>query len=307
LKLNRLSMKRFFVLFIVFLSAQLAFSQEIFANVTVNAQQLGGSNQQVYKTLEKNVRDFINNTSWTGKKLQNFEKVKSNFAFVITGREGNKFNGSLVVQAVRPVFNSTYESPLININDTQIVFEYVENENLIFNERQFSGKNLTDIISFYAYLVLGYDGDSFQSLGGQQWFNKAQQISRNAMNKGFEGWSVIEGPRSRGSLIDGIINPNLNNLRSVFYSYHRSGLDNLHNQDQSGPKKIIADGLMKLKLYENTFQQNYAINLFLDTKANEIYSIFDSTNNGAVNMNDLKQLMVTLSPKNIDSKWNKWK
>jgi hypothetical protein len=300
-------MKRILTIFSLFLFANLAFSQEIFANVTVNAQQLAGSNQQTYKTLEKNIRDFINKTSWTGKKLQNFEKVKSNFSLVITGKDGNRYNGTLVVQAVRPVFNSTYESPLANINDTKIVFDYVENENLVFNERQFSGKNLTDIISFYVYLILGYDADSFQSMGGQPHFTKAQQISRNAMNKGFEGWSVVEGPRTRGSLIDGIINPNYNPIRSIYYTYHRSGLDNLHNQDQSSPKKIIAESLMGLKQYENSFQQNYAINLFLDSKAGEIYSIFDSKNNGAVNMNDLKQLMMTLSPKNSDAKWNNWK
>jgi hypothetical protein len=277
------------------------------ANVTVNAQQLSGSNQQVYRTLEKNVRDFINKTSWTGKRLQNFEKVKSNFAFVITGREGNRFNGTLVVQAVRPVFNSTYESPLMNVNDTKIDFEYVENENLIFNERQFSGKNLTDIISFYVYLILGYDADSFQSMGGQPHFTKAQQISRNAMNKGYEGWSVVEGPRTRGALIDGIIAPSYNPVRIVFYNYHRSGLDNMYNQDQSSPKKVIADALMALRQFENSFQQNYAINLFLDTKAAEIYNIFDSRNNGTVNMNDLKQLMITLSPKNTEARWNNWK
>ena len=301
------TMKKFFTLFIFLCLASLIPAQEIMANVTVNSQQLGGSNQQVYRTLEKNIRDFINKTSWTGKRLENFEKVKCNFAFIISGKDGNKYNGSLVVQAVRPVFNSTYESPLVNVNDTKIIFEYVENENLIFNERQFSGKNLTDIISFYVYLVLGYDADSFQAMGGQSHFQKAQQISRNSMNKGFEGWSVVEGPRTRGGLIDGIINPSYNGIRALSYKYHRSGLDNLYNQDQSSAKKVIADAVMVLKQYENTFQQNYAINLFLDTKVNEIYNIFDSRNNGPVNINELKQLMIVMSPKNTESKWNNWK
>lgn len=133
---------------------QAGFSQELLANVQVNAQQLGGSNMQVYKTLEKNLRDFINNTSWTGKKLQNFEKIKCNFAIVINERAGNSnFKGSIVVQAVRPVYNTSYESPLLNLNDTSFNFEYTENENLVFNERQFSGKNLIDVISFYVYII----------------------------------------------------------------------------------------------------------------------------------------------------------
>lgn len=300
-------MKKTIFLFSFLLFAQFATAQELLANVNVNAQQLAGSNQQIYKTLERNVRDFINNTSWTGKTLENFEKVKCNFSLIITGKDGNKYNGSIVVQSVRPVFNSTYESPILNINDTKFSFEYVENENLIFNERQFSGKNLTDVLSYYVYLILGYDADTFQPNGGQQYFAKSLRVSQNAQNRGFDGWSQVDGPRSRGSLIDEIVNPNLATLHNIYYSYHRAGLDNMYLQDQSQPKKIIADALLKLKTYENTFQQNYAISNFLDVKSPEIFNIYDSNNNGAVNMPELKQLMTAFSPKNTDSKWSKWK
>ncbi len=300
-------MKKILYLFAILFFSATAYSQELMANVTVNAQQMAGSNQQVYKNLEKSLRDFINNTSWTGKKLQNFEKIKSNFAIIISAKDGNRYSGSMVVQAVRPVFGSTYESPLINLNDQKVSFEYIENENLVFNERQFSGKNLIDLTSFYVYLILGYDADSFQPNGGQQWFQKAQQIAQNSMNKGFDGWSAIDGPRSRASLIDGLINPNASTLRTISYQYHRTGLDNLNSQDQSQAKKNIADALLRIKTYENSFQQNYAINLFLDTKAAEIFNVFDSNNNGPVNMNEMKQLMGTFSPKNNESKWNKWR
>lgn len=300
-------MKKFFILSLLVFFSSFSMAQELFANVSVNAQQLAGSNQQVFKNMEKNLRDFINNTSWTGKKLQNYEKVKCNFAFVLNGREGNKYLGTLLVQAVRPVYNSTYESPLLNINDKEISFEYLENENLVFNERQFSGKNLSDLVSFYVYIILGYDADSFQSLAGQQYFLKAQSIGQNATNRGFEGWAVVEGPRSRGSLIDGLINPSSNTLRSVSYLYHRAGLDQLSNQDQSQGKKNIADALMQLKKYENTFQMNYPVNIFLDAKVAEIFSVFDSSNNGGVNLNDLKNLMMVFSPKNSETKWNKWR
>ena len=300
-------MKKIFYFTIFLLSAQFATGQELLATVNVNTQQLPGSNQQTYKTFEKSVRDFVNNTSWTGKTLQNFEKVKCNFSIIITGKDGNRYNGSIVVQSVRPVYNSTYESPILNLNDTKFTFDYVENENLIFNERQFSGKNLTDVLSFYVYLILGYDADTFQQNGGQQHFARSLKISQNAQNRGFDGWSVVDGPRSRGSLIDGVVNPNLATLHNIYYSYHRSGLDNMYLQDQSQPKKIIADALLQLKQYESTFQQNYAINLFLDGKSPEIFNIFNSNNNGAVNMNELKQLMMTFSPKNSDTKWSKWK
>ena len=164
-------MKKLFTLFILNFAVAFGYSQEILANVTVNYQQIQGSNTQMFKTLEKSLRDFINNTSWTGKRLQNFEKIKSNFAIVISQKTGSSnYTASMVVQASRPVFNSSYDSPLININDTNFTFEYTENENLVFNERQFSGKNLIDVVSFYVYLVLGYDADSFQMRGGQNWF-----------------------------------------------------------------------------------------------------------------------------------------
>jgi len=299
-------MKKLIILFLL-ICFNFGFSQELLSTVQINSQQVQGSNQSAFKALEKSLRDFINNTSWTGKKLQNFEKIKSNFAIVITSREGNRFTGQLVVQAVRPVYNTSYESPLLNIQDNRFSFEYAENENLIFNERQFSGKNLIDVISFYVYLILGYDADSFQSMSGSQWFSKAQQIAQNSQNRGYDGWNQINEPRSRSILIGEILNPNMNQLRTTLYTYHRAGLDGLFNQDQTQAKKIIFDALMQLKTYENSFQQNYFFNLFIDNKADEIFNIFNSGNNGAINIATLKQQMITFSPKNTETKWNKWK
>lgn len=301
-------MKKLLTIFLLIFTFNLSFAQELLANVQVNYQQISGSNTQVYKTLEKNLRDFINNTSWTGKKLQNFEKIKCNFAIVLAEKSGsNNYKGSIVVQAVRPVFNTTYDTPLLNLNDTNFAFDYTENENLVFNERQFSGKNLIDVISFYVYTILGYDGDSFKVRGGQEWFEKAQKISNNSQNQSFPGWSVIEGPKTRGALIDNMLKQEQNTLRNLYYTYHRAGLDNLGKQDQASGKKIIADALLQLKTYESNFQMNYPVNIFVDTKKQEIFDIFNSGNNANINMADLKALFTTLSPKDIDTKWNKWK
>ena len=300
-------MKKIISLFLLLFIYNLSFSQELLATVQINAQQLGGSNQQAYKALEKSLRDFIKNTSWTGKKLQNFEKVKCNFSVVIAERDGNRFKGSIVIQAVRPVYNTSYESPLVNLQDKRFAFEYVENENLVFNERQFSGKNLIDVVSFYVYVILGYDADSFQSMGGTQWFSKAQQIAQNSQNRNYEGWNVINEPRSRTILINEIINPNWSQLRSTMYTYHRAGMDNLFNQDQTAAKKVIFDALMQLKMYENSFQQSYYFNLFLDNKSDEIFNVFNSGNNGGLVINDLKQLMMIFTPKYSENKWSKWK
>lgn len=301
-------MKKLLYIICALFFAQTAFSQELLANVQINNQQIAGSNTQVFRTLEKSLRDFINNTSWTGKKLQNFEKIKCNFAIVISEKNGsNGFKGNMVVQATRPVFNSQYESPLMNINDKSFAFEYNENENLIFNERQFSGKNLTDVIGFYIYIILGYDGDSFQLKGGQAWFDKAFKIAQNSQNQNYEGWNQIESQRNRGALISGLQNENTSTLRTVFYSYHRAGLDNLAKPDQGPAKKTIAESLMQLKFYENNFQMNYPFTVFIESKSTEIFNIFDSGNNASVNISELKTLMGIFAPIDNDSKWNKWK
>lgn len=300
-------MKKLFVTVILFILQNWAIAQEIQANVQINHSQISGSNTQVFKTLEKSLRDFINNTSWTGKKYQNFEKIKSNFAIIITERPTqNSFKGSIVVQASRPVYDSQYETPLININDTEFNFEYIENENLIFNERMFSGKNLTDVISFYIYIILGYDADSFKQQGGKPWFEKAQKIAQNSQNQNFDGWQTLGNQRGRTILANDILKEQNITLRNVYYVYHRMGLDNLSKQNQLIAKQGIANELMKLKVYENSFQMNYPFNIFIETKKNEIFNIFDSNNNGSVNINELKTLMSTFAPKDID-KWNRLK
>lgn len=301
-------MKKSLYIFFAMLLCQSIYSQELLANVQINNQQIAGSNTQVFRILEKSLRDFINNTSWTGKKLQNFEKIKCNFAVVISERpSNNSFKGSIVVQATRPVFNSQYETPLMNINDTNFTFEYNENENLVFNERQFSGKNLIDVVSFYVYLILGYDADSFQLKGGQTWFDKAFKIAQNSQNQNYSGWNAVESQRNRGALISGLQNENTSTLRTVYYSYHRAGLDNLARQDQNPAKKTIAESLMQLKFYENNFQMNYPFSVFMETKSTEIFNIFNSGPNTSVNISELKSLMSIFSPKDIDTKWDKWK
>ena len=299
-------MKKLLYLFSLLIFCNFSFAQELNAQVQVNYQNIGGSNLQLYRTLEKSLKDFINNTSWTGKKLQNFEKIECSFAIVLTEKSGNNFKGTLVVQSVRPVYGSQYESPILNINDTNFSFEYIENQNMIFNERQFSGKNLIDVLSFYVYLILGYDADTFQMKGGTPWFDKAMKITQNSQNQNYAGWSQIESPRNRGVLISSILSEQNSTLRNFYYNYHRTGLDNLAKADQISTKQIIAGELMKLKFYDNNFQMNYPFNIFIESKKDEIFNIFNSNNNGSVNMSELKQLMNTFSPKDSDSKWNKW-
>ncbi|QCX53205.1 DUF4835 family protein [Elizabethkingia sp. JS20170427COW] len=299
-------MKKIIAIFLLSLGA-FVYGQELQANVTVSAQQIGGSNQQVYRTLEKSLKDFINNTSWTGRRLQSFEKVKCAFSIIISERNSNSFKGSIIVQSTRPVYKSLYDSPILNINDQNFSFEYIENENFVFNDRQFSGKNLIDVVGFYVYLILGYDADSFQAKGGTPWFEKSQKIARNAVGQQkYEGWNPTEGPRVRGTLIDRILAPSNNNLRNIMYGYHRLGLD-LLSTNETQAKQSIFNQLMGLQAYESDFQMNYPFSLFIDGKKTEIFNIFNTGNNGSVNLNNLRNLLNTMAPKESDIYWNKWK
>ncbi len=299
-------MKKTIIIFAFFLYG-IGSSQELLSTVQINYNQLGGSNVQVFKTLEKSLRDFINNTSWTGKKLQNFEKIKCNFAIVINERPSqNIFKANLIVQSVRPVYNTTMETPMLNINDTNFQFEYNENENLIFNDRQFSGKNLIDVISFYVYYILATDADSYSNLGGKTNFDKALKIAENSQNQSYAGWSTVEGPRNRGSLIYNQVKETNNPLRVVNYSYHRMGLDNM-SDDISNSKANIFVQLMSLKRFENNFQMNYPFQLFLDAKKNEIFQIFSENNPPSINQSEIKSMMSVFSPKDIDKLWSNWK
>lgn len=293
--------------FLALLCSSYGFSQELNAQVQINYTQIGGSNVQLYTNMEKSLRDFINKTSWTGKKYENFEKIKCSFALVLAEKNGNNFKGSLVVQSLRPVFGSQYESPILNLNDANFSFEYLENQNLIFNERQFSGKNLIDVISFYVYLMLGYDADTFQLKAGTPWFDKAMRIAQNSQNQNYGGWSQMEGNRNRGALIANILAEQNSTLRTFYYTYHRNGLDQLASRDQPSVKQTLAQELMKLKVYENDFRLNYAFSVFADSKKEEIFNLFNSGSNGSVNMAELKQLMATFVPNENESKWNKWK
>ena len=139
------------------------------------------------------------------------------------------------------------------------------------------------------------------------WFDKAMQITQNSQNHNYMGWSQLESPRNRGALIATILSEQNSTLRNFYYNYHRMGLDNLGKQDQFSTKQTIANEILRLKFYESNFQMNYPFNLFVESKKDEIYNIFDSNNNGGVDMNQLKNLMSLFSPKDMDTKWNKWK
>lgn len=261
------------VFFSVCLAAS-SFAQNIIADVKVDYSQVQGSNTQVYQTLERSLVNFINSTKWTDDRLKTHERIEANFVILISKKESNRYTATLQIQSRRPVFNSTYYTPILNLNDRNFSFEYQEFEELIFNDRKFSGKNLTDVITFYIYVMLGYDADTFQREGGTAYFTTAQKIANNGQSSRFSGWSDMDGMQSRTPLINNILKADNKALRNIYYQYHRLGLDVMSENELRG-KNTIGNALLTLDFYQNgSYSQFYPLDIFITAKKDEISKIF---------------------------------
>jgi len=246
--------------------------QELNCTVSVNSNQISGTNKQVFKTLQTALSEFVNNQQWTNKVYKQQERVDCAMTFIITSRESNTFTGTLQVNAVRPVYGSTYKSPIFNFNDLNISFKYVEFEPLNFNPTVFES-NLMSIISFYAYVVLGIDADSFAPKGGEEFFKKAFATANLAQQGGFKGWDAKRNQLNRFALIDQILSTRHKEYREVLYAYHRKGFDVFSKNKKTAKKEIFKAILMFDDLF-NRDQNSFLIRTFLDAKSDEILDVF---------------------------------
>lgn len=284
----------------------LTYSQNIIADVKVDFTQVQSTNTQVYKTLERSLSNFINSTKWTDVRLKPHERIEANFLIVVTNKESNRYTANLQVQTRRPVFNSTYYTPILNLNDTNFSFDYTEFEQLVYNERKFSGKNLTDVITYYIYLILGYDADTFKLEGGTEYFKIAQKISTFAQSSRFSGWNDIDGMQSRSLLINNILKNDNSILRTINYNYHINGLDQMADNELRG-KNEIAKNLLQLQYYTNgSYAQFYPLEIFIQAKKDEISKVFNGGQVSSENIEKLKEILNTVSPKNSNN-WSNLK
>lgn len=303
-------MKKIIILILSIFILNIGQAQELLAEVSVDYSQVQTSSTTAYTALEKSLKDFINTTKWTDQNFKIYEKIECSFNIIISEKTGsNTYEASLLVQSRRPVFNSNYYTPILNLNDKKFNFEYTEYEQLIFNERKFSGKNLTDVIGYYVYLILGYDADTFKKEGGTSYFKICQKIAANAQgyNNRFSGWAENDGLRNRTRLIDDLLNSKNKKLRNVYYTYHRNGLDTMSSNELNA-KNTIGRSLLSLKYYEtsNNYTQNYPLDIFFSAKRTEISQIFSGGLSPSISITNLKTLFDKVSPINSDY-WDKMK
>ncbi|WP_290697471.1 DUF4835 family protein [Lacinutrix sp.] len=286
------------LILLVFFTTSFGFSQELNANVVVNAQLTGNDNIQVFKTLETQLTEFVNKTKWTNRKFKPQERINCNIVINVTGQDGENFQASVQVQSSRPVFGSTYTTPIYNINDDNFNFRYLEFQNLIYNENQYES-NLISVLAFHINMVFGLDAESFEKKGGDPYFKQAQRIVNFSQQENFKGWKLEDGLQSRFALIDNVLSPTFNDFRIIMYNYHRRGIDTMSANNKDA-KNEIALALSYFKKMNAKRPNSYLARVFFDAKAEEIEQIFSAGPN--VDVTNLIELLNRVAPTHA-SKW----
>ena len=290
-------MNNFYLIFFLLFST-ISNSQELDCEVVVEARQTGNENLQIFKTLQTQLSEFVNNTSWTNKPIRQNEKINCTMFINISSYENDIFQGTLQIQSSRPVYNSSYNSPTYNFNDKNLTFSYQEFQNFTFNKNQFEN-NLVSVIAFHVYVILGIDADTFSLNSGTDSFIQAQKILGYSQQKGYRGWGAGDGLQSRYYLIDNVLSTTYREFRNVMYDYHLKGLDRLVSEPKAA-KEAISKALMLLRQMDNRRPNSYILRVFFDTKANEILDIFSG--GPKVPVTNLISTLTNIAPNHSD-KW----
>ena len=179
-------------------------AQQLNCTVQINTDKVATTNNQIFKNLKTSITDFVNKTDWTGKVYKQNERINCSMVIIVNSYDSNQFSATLQVQSTRPIYNSTYESPVFNFNDNDFSFRYVEFENMLFNPSTFDS-NLVSVLSFYSFMILGFDADTFSLNGGSSLFATAQEILTVAQQSGYKGWNQADGNQNRYFLISDLL------------------------------------------------------------------------------------------------------
>ena len=292
-------MRKISVLLLLLLTATTISSQELNCLVTINFDQISGSNTQVFKTLEKSLTEYLNQTKWTNRNVKAEERIDCAMTIIVTSRNDNNFTATLQVQSTRPVYGSSYSTPILNLKDNDFNFRYNEFDPLIYNPNSFDS-NLISTLVFYVNIILGLDADTFQKYGGESYLKEAQNVMLQAQQSGLSSWQNVVGKQNRFLLIDNLLSNNLKNYRNVMYNYHRKGFDTF-TSNKNIAKQSVEDSVISLENIYNKTVGNYLIRIFFDAKADEIVKVY-SEGPTTRNKDKLIKTLRKISPNN-NSKW----
>ena len=272
-------------------------AQEINCTVTVNSDQIEGTNKQVFETLKTSIEEYMNQNRWTNMTFAEQEKIDCNMMLVVKAVADNMYTCEMTLQSRRPVYGTTYTTPLLNFVDRNFNFTYQEFDRIEYQQNQFT-TNLTAMLAYYCYLIIGHDMDSYQRLGGTPFFEQCESIvnacqSASMDNSEQKGWLAFDSNRNRYALINNLLDEAFKKYRNYYYEYHRLGLDEMSSNVTNGRARI-AEGISVLKEAYRARPATYVINTFLDAKADELVDIFKKGTDKE--KKDVYDLLVDIDP-----------
>ena len=253
-------------------------AQELNCTVTINSEQIQGSNKQLFKTLEQSITEFLNQSKWTPMTFATQEKIECSMMILVNQVEGSLYSCEMTLQSKRPVYGTGYSTPLLNFRDKNFVFAYNEFDRLDYQEPTQLTSNLTAMLAYYAYLIIGHDCDSYERLGGTPCFQICEDIANSARSASFdgseiEGWRAFKSNRNRYALINNLMDEAFRKYREYYYTYHRLGLDEMA-QNVANARAKIANEITVLRDANRSRPATFVVNTFLDAKADELVNIF---------------------------------
>ena len=269
-----------------------SYSQELNCKVEINSEQVANVNKEVFTTLQEAVTEYLNTNKWTNTQFMANEKIECTLFFKIKSYTDYVMSGDLQIQSLRPVYNSTYTTTLLNFMDTKVEFSYQENEPLVFAENSMES-NLTAILNFYAYIILALDFDSFAEMGGQPYFDKATEVVQMAQSSGEKGWKAFEDTKNRSAVLSAYTDKATEGLRTLFYQYHRKGLDEMVLSPDKG-RAAITKSLELLKGVYDVAPMSVGLSMFKDAKLDELVNVYSKS--GATEKSKVYELLYPLYP-----------
>lgn len=296
-------MKKSVVILLILLIARLAGAQELRCNISINSSKLTGTNRQAFETMQTDLYEFMNNRKWTKHTYRQDEKIECSFNIQITRQlSSDEFESTLIVQSSRPVFNSSYRSTILNIKDESFRFSYKEFQSIEFNENN-NKDNMTSVLAYYVYMILGFDYDTYSLNGGTEYFELARSIVTYSQNNLGKGWKAFESDYNRYWLVENMLNKTYAPYRQCLYKYHRKGLDAMAESADAG-RAEIAESLRDLQRVFRTKAKLYITQVFFDAKRSELVSVFGGSY--ADELNRTVQILTEIDPSNADQ-YNKLK
>ena len=273
-------------------------AQELNCVVNVNSRQVEGSEKSMFEKMQRDIFQLVNGRKWTNDEFEVEERIDCSILINLEERiSSTEFSGNIQIQASRPIFNSAYKSPIVNIRDEDFTILYNQFEPLQYTEGAYSGE-LTTIIAFYVYMILGFDYDTYSLEGGTPFFQQAQRIISNAQGSAYEGWQAFQSQSNRYWLVENYMSARFKPMRQMYYSYHRQGFD-IMSQDVTRARNNITRSLKALRPIHSVFPASYNMQVLFNAKMQEVVDLYSKATEAE--KTEISELLITIDPGNANN------